>query len=123
MFDSITSAEPQKFGYQFEKIRNAIGPENQTSSSVYAATDLGLKTLKCCFEQFRDELEVVGHLGSWEYELATYSRAIERLQDYFGRNQAGLNEHDAWVYYSHLENNYERFCEIAAEIEAELRKG
>ncbi|WP_051252705.1 hypothetical protein [Ferrimonas kyonanensis] len=73
MFDSITAPEFQNFSYQFEKLRNAIGPESQTESNVHAATQLGLNIIEKQFCLFRKELEVAGHFNTWEYELKPIS--------------------------------------------------
>lgn len=89
MFASITGKEG--FGYQFEKIRNAVAHRNE--SSVHAATQLG---------------------------LATYRHAIEVLRGYFTGNPRGLTERgDARIYYHYLETEHEQFCAIAQEIIAE----
>ncbi|WP_407829341.1 hypothetical protein [Shewanella algae] len=120
VFESITSPKHQGFSYQFEKIRNAINPNNQNSNNKYAAINLGLDIIQEQFIKFKDELSDCDNLNDWEYDLETYFRAIDRLRDYWGRNQLSLNEHDAWVYYNYLNSTYNHFCKIAEEISHDL---
>lgn len=115
MFASITGKEG--FGYQFEKIRNAVAHRNE--SNVHAATQLGLDILEQKYADFGQELDAAGELADWAYDLGTYRHAIEVLRGYFTGNPRGLTERDARIYYHYLEAEHEQFCAIAQEIIAE----
>ncbi|HEI6857231.1 TPA: hypothetical protein SK272_004234 [Yersinia enterocolitica] len=115
MFASITGKEG--FGYQFEKIRNAIADPSQ--GNIHAATRLGLDTLARQYASFEQELDAAGELADWAYDLATYQHAIDTLQGFFSGNPRGLSERDARIYYHYLETEHEQFCHIAEEIAQE----
>lgn len=115
MFASITGKEG--FGYQFEKIRNAIADPSQ--GNIHAATRLGLDTLARQYASFEQELDAAGELADWAYDLATYRHAIDTLQGFFSGNPRGLGERDARIYYHYLETEHEQFCQIAEDIAQE----
>lgn len=115
MLASITGKEG--FGYQFEKIRNAVSVLNE--SNVHAATRLGLDILEQKYAEFEQELDAAGELVDWANGLATYRHAIEALRDYFTGNPRGLTQHDARIYSAYLNTKHEQFCAIAQEIVAE----
>jgi hypothetical protein len=117
LFASIT--EKEGFGYQFEKIRNAVAVLNE--SNVHAATQLGLDILEQKYGEFEQELDAAGELADWAYDLTTYRHAIEVLRGYFTGNRRGLTERDARIYYHYLETEHEQFCAIAQEIDAESK--
>lgn len=115
MFASITGKEG--FGYQFEKIRNAIADQSQ--GNIHAATRLGLDILARQYASFEQELEAAGELDDRSYDLATYRHAIDILQGFFSGNPRGLSERDARIYYHYLATEHEQFCHIAEEIAQE----
>lgn len=115
MFESLNNKND--FSYAFEKIRNAISSPSE--SNLHAATNLGLNILTRKYDQFRQELDAVGELGNWEYDLDTYNHCIEVLQHYFTGNPSGLTERDARIYSHYLQTEHKGFVELAKELTAD----
>lgn len=105
------------FSYAFEKIRNAISAPGE--SNTYAAINLGLGILERKYDQFRNELNVAGELGDWEYDLDTYNHCITVLQRYFSGNPSGLTERDARIYSHYLQAEHKGFVKLAEELAAD----
>lgn len=115
MFESLNNRND--FSYAFEKIRNAISSPSE--GNLHAATGIGLDILTRKYDQFRQELDALGELGEWEYDLDTYSHCIASLQRYFTGNPSGMTERDARIYSHYLESEHKGFVKLAEELAAE----
>ncbi|HEJ0096119.1 hypothetical protein GFB57_24945 (plasmid) [Citrobacter sp. S39] len=115
MFTALN--DKNTFSYAFEKIRNAIAVPSE--NNIYAATSLGLEVLGRKYDVFRQELDAVGELGDWEYDLDTYSHCIAVLQHYFTGNPSKLTERDARIYSHYLQTEHKGFVKLAEELAAD----
>lgn len=115
MFTALN--DKNTFRYAFEKIRNAIAVPGE--NNIHAATRLGLDVLSRQYDVFRQELDAVDELYTWEYDLDTYNHCIAVLQRYFTGNPSGLTERDARIYSHYLQSQHEWFVELAEELAAD----
>ena len=106
-------------GYFFEKIAQGI------YSKSLADKDFGhgnLRMLRETYDEFKVALVARNELNSYtQFDLDEYFHALGRLDSYFVNTSGAMEEADARIYLSYLQNKHKHFVEIAKEIDADYK--
>ena len=105
--------------YFFEKISQGIQSQS-TGDQEFG--EVNLRLLRKTYESFKTALQERKELNSYtEFDLNEYSRAIDKLENYFHNPNSNMEEVDARIYLSYLRNEHKQFVEIAKEIDSVYR--
>jgi hypothetical protein len=116
--EKLTALFPTVLHYYFEKIY-----ESARGNNAWEYGTLHVSLIREIVEKFKAALtqrEIAGAYQGVEYQLTQLEYPLNQLAEYFGQRGKGrLNERDAEIFVSFVENEISKLQEMAAELDAE----
>jgi len=116
--EKLAALFPGVLHYYFEKIY-----ESARSTDAWEYGALHVSLIKEMVEKFKAALaqrQIAGAYQGVEYQLTLLDYPLSQLAEYFGQKGNGrLNEKDAEIFISFVENEVTKLQEMAVELDAE----